>query len=69
MNIVAEVEIGRYTPTATGSEGTPSISIAIARNAPMRSRPHGSFWVRIPSTTRAMIWDLGESSFLIFLPV
>ena len=55
MNIVADVEIGRYTPTATGSELMPKISIAIARNAPIRIRPHGSFCVRMPSTTSAMI--------------
>ena len=68
MNIVADVEIGRYTPTATGSEGMPRISIAIARNAPMRMSPHGSFCVRMPSTTSAMICAFGESSFSTVRP-
>src|SRR4051812_12116942 len=58
-NIEADVEMGRYTPTATGSDGMPTNSMAIARNAPMRMSPHGSFWVRMPSTTSAMICAFG----------
>jgi hypothetical protein len=44
------------------------ISMAIVRQTPISTRPHGSFWVRIPSVTSAMIVALGESSFVIGRP-
>ena len=68
MNIVALVEIGRYAPTATGSDAMPSISITMASEAPIRTSPHGSFRVRMPSTTSDMICAFGESSLSTSLP-
>src|SRR5438045_1763925 len=61
-NIADDVEIGRYTPTATGSACTPISSIAIVMNTPSNTSAHGSLCVRMPSVTSAMIVALGESS-------
>ena len=44
------------------------ISIAMVRHTPMSTRPQGSFRVRIPSVTSAMIVALGESSLVIGRP-
>ena len=63
-NIADEVEIGRYTPTATGSDCTPISSMPIVMKTPSSTSPQGSFWVRMPSVTSAMIVALGESSFV-----
>src|SRR5438105_3152655 len=60
-NIPADVVIGRYTPTATGSEDTPISSMAIVRNTPMSTSPQGSLWVRMPSVISAISVALGES--------
>jgi hypothetical protein len=43
-------------------------SIAMVRQTPISTRPQGSFWVRMPSVTRAMIVALGESSLVIGRP-
>src|SRR5262245_11166686 len=67
-NMPAEVVIGRYTPTATGRDETPINSIAIVKNTPIRTRPQGSLWVRIPSVISAIRVALGESSRLSSWP-
>ena len=67
-NIADEVEIGRYTPTATGSACTPMSSMAMVMNTPSITSTHGSWWVRMPSAMSAMIVALGESSLGIVLP-
>ncbi len=62
------MEIGRYTPTAIGSDWSPINSIAIVRQTPISTSPHGSLRVRMPSVTSAMIVALGESSLVIGRP-
>ena len=55
----ALLEMGRYTPTAKGSEDTPHSSSISAMKTPTSTRSHGSFWVRMPSMMSAKSCALG----------
>src|SRR2546428_7840642 len=58
-NIPADVVIGRFTPTGTGSDETPISSIAIVRETPQSPRPQGRLCLRIPSVISGIQVPIG----------
>ena len=66
MKIGAEVESGRYTPTAKASEETPQSSRPPRMATPNNTRTHGSFWFRMPLVIRANSSAWGGLYFLHF---
>ena len=54
--------IGRYTPTANGSDGTPANSSVTAINTPINTSSQGSLCCKMPSMISAINRVFGASN-------
>src|SRR6266508_7032657 len=61
--IGAVVAIGKYDPTAKVSERTPHNSSTAERKTPIKTSPHGRFWLRRPLMIVAISVACGAARF------